>query len=134
MFRSTIDPLNPNEFDERKAQHLLQRAGFGGTEQQFKTLAEMGLEKAVDYIVEFQDLPNNSPVELDAFDKELSLENLYPKKPSFTLYSSFVSLDIIFDDSSYQRNLGLILNLTPLILSLANLKLVVSKYKVFTNL
>lgn len=71
MFRSTIDPLNPNEFDERKAQHLLQRAGFGGTEQQFKTLAEMGLEKAVDYIVEFQDLPNNSPVELDAFDKDI---------------------------------------------------------------
>ena len=62
MFLTVSDQLNPKDFDERKAQHLLQRAGFGGTTKQCSVLANIGLEKAVDYIVEYQNLPDSSPI------------------------------------------------------------------------
>ena len=52
MARSTLKKLDASKFDEGKAQHLLNRAGFGGTERQISILAKMGLDKAVEYIVE----------------------------------------------------------------------------------
>lgn len=71
MTVSSTRPLDPNAFDERKAQHLLQRAGFGGTPAQSKALADLGLEKAVDYIVNFQNLPDQNPTTIDDYDKDI---------------------------------------------------------------
>ena len=45
-----LKKLKVSEFDEWKAQHLLNRAGFGGTQRQISTLATMGLDLAVEYI------------------------------------------------------------------------------------
>ena len=56
MTVSSLRTLDPKAFDERKAQHLLQRSGFGGTPQQAEALANLGFEKAVDYIVNYKNL------------------------------------------------------------------------------
>ena len=40
MTVSSLRTLDPKAFDQRKAQHLLQRAGFGGTPQQVQALEQ----------------------------------------------------------------------------------------------
>ena len=71
MPASSLKQLDPKEFDERKAQHLLQRAGFGGTPQQIQALAKLGLEKSVEYLVNYRSLPDSSPTTLDDYDKNI---------------------------------------------------------------
>ena len=71
MTVSSLRTLDPKAFDERKAQHLLQRAGFGGTPQQAEALANLGLEKAVDYIVNYQDLKDPQPLKVDDYDRDI---------------------------------------------------------------
>jgi uncharacterized protein (DUF1800 family) len=70
MPANSLRPLPSNEFDHWKAQHLLNRACFGGTPGQIRALAQMGLKGAVDYIVDFEKLQEN-PVNADDFDKEI---------------------------------------------------------------
>ena len=57
MPTSSLKALPSKEFDYWKAQHLLNRAGFGGTPSQARALARMGLDEAVDYIVKFEKAP-----------------------------------------------------------------------------
>lgn len=71
MTVSSTQPLDPKSFDKKKAQHLLQRAGFGGTANQAEALANLGLEKAVDYIVNYKQLPDPKPTALDDYDKDI---------------------------------------------------------------
>ena len=71
MIVSATRPLDPKEFDERKAQHLLQRAGFGGTAKQAQALANLGLEQAVEYIINYKSLPDPNPTKLDNYDKDI---------------------------------------------------------------
>ena len=51
-----LSRLNSSDFDYWSAQHLLQRAGFGGTPAQVLALKNMGLEDAVDSLVEYEDV------------------------------------------------------------------------------
>ncbi|MCH2132179.1 MAG: DUF1800 domain-containing protein [Phycisphaerales bacterium] len=53
---SGLSRLNPREFDYWKAHHLLQRAGFGGTPAQVLALKNMGLDDAVDSLIEFDEV------------------------------------------------------------------------------
>ena len=71
MARSTLKKLDASKFDEWKAQHLLNRAGFGGTERQISVLAKMGLDKAVEYIVEYTKIKDPSPVRAEDFDSDI---------------------------------------------------------------
>ena len=48
MGQNTLQPLPKKDFTYAAAQHLLNRAGFGGTPTQIRALTEMGLDKAVD--------------------------------------------------------------------------------------
>ena len=66
----SLKQLNPKEFDYWQAQHLLNRAGFGGTPSQVRALANMGLNKAVDYIVDYEQV-DEEPVQADAFDSDI---------------------------------------------------------------
>lgn len=66
----SLKPLPAGEFDYWKAHHLLNRAGFGGTPSQVRALANMGLEKAVDYIVDYQEVPGES-VQAERFDSDI---------------------------------------------------------------
>jgi uncharacterized protein (DUF1800 family) len=57
MSTGSLKPLPREEFDYWKAQHLLNRAGLGGTPGQARALADMGLEDAVSYIVDYESAP-----------------------------------------------------------------------------
>ncbi len=61
-----LKPLPKNQFDFWQAQHLMVRAGFGGTPEQARALSELGLEKAVSYLVEYESLPSPPAREFDA--------------------------------------------------------------------
>ncbi len=57
--------LPADQWDYAKARHLLCRAGFGGTPREVEVLHAMGLHKAVEFMVDFQeqtalDLPFNA--------------------------------------------------------------------------
>jgi uncharacterized protein (DUF1800 family) len=49
-----FQPLAKKDFDYGAAQHLLNRAGFGGTPAQVRALVELGLDGAVEYLVDFK--------------------------------------------------------------------------------
>ncbi len=66
----SLSPLNPDDFDYWKAQHLLNRAGFGGTPAEVRGLATMGLRDAVDYIVDYHVI-DDEPVPADRFDPDI---------------------------------------------------------------
>ncbi|MBT5382498.1 MAG: DUF1800 family protein, partial [Phycisphaerae bacterium] len=50
----TLEPLPEKDFGYWEAEHLLNRAGFGGTPRQILALSNMGLKKAVDYLIEWE--------------------------------------------------------------------------------
>lgn len=52
-----LAPLAASAWDYQKARHLLSRAGFGGTTREIEKLLAMGLNGAVDHLVDFQSLP-----------------------------------------------------------------------------
>jgi hypothetical protein len=64
-------------WDRVRAAHLLNRAGFGGTEEEIEQVVSMGLKKSVDWLLDFPDGPS------DLIDKEdqpdLSKIEGYPK-------------------------------------------------------
>lgn len=67
MPEPSLRPIRSGDFDFWKAHHLLNRAGFGGTPAQARALVEMGLDKAVDYIVNYEKC-DFEEVRADAFD------------------------------------------------------------------
>ncbi|MBT8486560.1 MAG: DUF1800 domain-containing protein, partial [Phycisphaerae bacterium] len=67
---STLRPLASRDFDYWKAHHLLVRAGFGGTPEEVRSLAAMGLDDAVDHLVDYRSIPAE-PVAADTFDKDI---------------------------------------------------------------
>src|SRR5688572_26188785 len=78
-----IAPLQPfkssNEkpFDAVKAAHLLNRAGFGGTEDEIKKVLELGPIEAVEWLLDFPDAGAEEQSETDVPD--LSSIEGYPK-------------------------------------------------------
>jgi len=57
MPETTLRALPQKDFDFWAAHHLLSRAGFGGTPDQVRALTQLGLDDAVDYIVDYDELP-----------------------------------------------------------------------------
>ena len=53
--------INAEQWDERHARHLLNRAGFGLPSERVERLAKMAPEEAVDYLVEFTEQPETVP-------------------------------------------------------------------------
>ena len=56
-----LTPLNPKQWDMAKAAHLLNRAGFGGSPQEIKTLCELGFDGAVKSLLNAADESSNFP-------------------------------------------------------------------------
>jgi len=67
---SSLSPLNPKKFGFNEARHLLWRTGFGGTPQQVQALQGWGLEKSVDYLLNFDKVTDDA-VEPDLFDRNI---------------------------------------------------------------
>ena len=61
---TSLAALDEKYFDFAHARHLLNRAGFGGTPAQIEALHDMGLNRAVDLLVDFQKI--NDPQHLPA--------------------------------------------------------------------
>lgn len=66
----SLQPLQPRDFGFDQARHLLWRAGFGGTSEQIKLLADWGPTRSVDYILNFDKVAYDKP-KPDAFDKDI---------------------------------------------------------------
>ncbi len=62
--------ISDDKFGYEQARHLLWRAGFGGTPDQINTLASWGPERAVEYLVDFDKIPYESPDE-KLFDADI---------------------------------------------------------------
>lgn len=56
-----LKPLSPSRWDYITAAHLLNRAGFGGPPSEIEKLVSLGHEKAVDYLVDFEKIPDSTP-------------------------------------------------------------------------
>lgn len=54
---AALAPLSVEDWDARKARHLLNRAGFGVPHARAAHLADMGLEEAVGWLVDYEALP-----------------------------------------------------------------------------
>lgn len=72
----SLSPLAPKKFGFDEARHLLLRAGFGGTPQQVQALVGWGLEKSVDYLINFEKV-GDDPVKPDQFDRNI----MHPPTP-----------------------------------------------------
>jgi len=54
---SSLDPLPESQWDRSKAAQLLRRAGFGGTPGEVDRLFALGVNGAVDWLVEYRAIP-----------------------------------------------------------------------------
>jgi len=54
---TSLTKIQDRDFGYAQARHLLLRAGFGGTDEQIRTLAEWGPEAAVDHLLDYEDIP-----------------------------------------------------------------------------
>ena len=69
MATTSTKKINPRSFDYWKAQHLLNRAGFGGQPSQVLALRNMGPEDAVDHLLDFRS--DDDPIRPDRFDSTI---------------------------------------------------------------
>jgi hypothetical protein len=70
-------PTPDNPFDRVKAAHLLNRAGFGGTEAEIEQVLKLGPQDAVDWLFDFPDAPAEEQSQDDVPD--LSSIDGYPR-------------------------------------------------------
>lgn len=57
-----LKPLPAAKWNYTTAAHLLNRAGFGGTPSEIETLRRLGPEKAVDFLVDYEKIPDETPI------------------------------------------------------------------------
>jgi uncharacterized protein (DUF1800 family) len=55
-----LKPLSKSKWNYAAAAHLLNRAGFGGPPSEVQKLVKMGHDKAVDYFVEYEKIPDET--------------------------------------------------------------------------
>jgi len=66
-FTGSMSAIAPERFGYDQARHLLWRAGFGGTPEQIETLAGWGPERAVDYLLNVEEVAS-AEVEATIFE------------------------------------------------------------------
>lgn len=70
MQTGALKELKARDFDYWKANHLINRAGFGGTPSQVRSIHKLGLSDAVDYIVDYHKI-EHTPIAPDLFDRHI---------------------------------------------------------------
>ncbi len=71
-------PTDSDPFDRTKAAHLLNRAGFGGTEQEIAQVLKLGPRRAVEWLLGFPDAPTAKQTPNDLPDLS-SIQGDYPR-------------------------------------------------------
>ena len=80
-----IKPISNKYWDISKAKHLLERAGFGGTPEEVRFLYKLGLSKAVEYLVYYEDISVSKMPEFDESNiHDAGLVNFPPSRPATT--------------------------------------------------
>ena len=84
-WKGDLTPITAADWNYDRAAHLLSRAGFGGTPEDIRKLADMTPEEAVRSLVEFDAIPNDhlEPFEHSGFWDE-TLMNFPPSRPAAT--------------------------------------------------
>lgn len=67
---ASMAAISAEKFGYDQARHLLWRAGFGGTSKQIQTLAGWGPERAVDYLLNYDQVPSET-IKGDLFDRDI---------------------------------------------------------------
>ncbi|MGE3520229.1 MAG: DUF1800 domain-containing protein, partial [Vicinamibacterales bacterium] len=57
-WKDDLSPLPESEWNGDRAAHLLAHAGFGGSPDDARALARLGLQQAVRSLVHYEDTPN----------------------------------------------------------------------------
>jgi len=57
-WQEDLSPLPASEWHYDRAAHLLAHAGFGGTPEEIEALADAGLDRAVETLVNYESIPN----------------------------------------------------------------------------
>src|SRR2546421_12266213 len=70
-------PSTPDPFDQVKAAHLLNRAGFGGTPDEIAKVVKLGPQDAVDWLMDFPEAPAEEQSPSDVPD--LSMLDGFPR-------------------------------------------------------
>jgi len=65
---TSLKPIAKADFGYEQARHLLWRAGFGGTPEQIRTLADWGPEKAVDHLLNVEEIESYPDPKADEFE------------------------------------------------------------------
>ncbi|HEY8965061.1 MAG TPA: DUF1800 domain-containing protein [Candidatus Methylacidiphilales bacterium] len=78
-----LDALPSGRFTREMAAHLLNRAGFGGSPAEVDRLAAMGLDKAVDWLVDYESQPDvfSLPAWTTPDPQELAFRRTIPTLP-----------------------------------------------------
>ena len=90
-----LKQLPAQDWSWEKAKHLLSRAGFGGTAEQITELHEMGLEKAVEYMLDFDKSQGKDPLD-DALADLLDRDPLRKKDEG-------VKLDLLIGTDQFEE-------------------------------
>ena len=77
--------ISNKDWDLSKAKHLLERAGFGGTPEQVNFLFKLGLSKAVEHLVYYENISVDNMPEFDESNiHDPGLINFPPSRPATT--------------------------------------------------
>lgn len=85
LWQDSLEPISAADWNYRAAQHLLERAGFGGTPRQINELVELGPRAAVESLLDLQAADNThlQPFEHSGVH-DPGLEPFPPSRPATT--------------------------------------------------
>ena len=82
---SNLEPISESDWDIKKAKHLLERAGFGGTPEEIERIFSLGPQGAVNHLVNYENISDEF---LKKFDEsnihDPGLVNFPPSRPATT--------------------------------------------------
>jgi len=79
-----LHPLTKHEWNEERAKHLLERAGFGATPQEIEQLAQLTPAQAVRRLVRYQATPDKFKPFEDSGSHDAGLEPFAESRPAAT--------------------------------------------------
>ena len=81
----SLENLSEKDWDFKKARHLLERAGFGGTPNDIEKIYKLGVNGAVNYLVNYENIStDNLEVFIDSDIHDPGLINFPPSRPATT--------------------------------------------------